>query len=344
MNAKPIVIVDPNFRTMEEIFSPVDYQRLYDLVDVIWGKDELMPQDAFLAALPTAEIIICGDWRYGDVLEQARNLKAIIVASGGFPLELDYEYCYQNQIRVLSVAPAFARQVAEMSLGLALAASRDIVGGDRAMRNCRESYLHAGNVGTFMLYDQPVGIIGYGSIARALHPLLKPFNVKLLVYDPWIGDGRLRRLGVYPVTLEQLLSDSRFIFVLAAPTTENHAMLSREHLEKIQKNAVLVLTSRAHVVEFDAMITMAMAGRFKVATDVFPTEPLEADHPIRKVEGAVLSAHRAGSVKEGLWEIGEMILDDLEVISKGLPPSRLQNTEPELSLRYASNKAKSSDD
>lgn len=335
------VIVDPHFRRMDEIFSPADKQRLHNLVDVVWGYDEPMPQDRFLRALPTAEAVVCSGWRYGDVLANAPKLRAIMDVSGGFPRALDYDACYQRRIRVLSAAPAFARQVAEFSLGLAIASAREIVQGDRLMRRGEEKYLWDGNVGTFMLYDKPVGIIGYGSLARALHPLLKPFNVTISVYDPWLSDGYLRRQGVTPMPLAELLASSRFIFVMAVPSAENRAMISRELLELIPRNAVFVLASRAHVVDFDALTEMALAGRFKVATDVFPIEPLGADHAIRRAEGALLSAHRAGSVDEAMTELGEMVVDDLESVLRGLPPRRLQMAEPELSMRYASNKAKS---
>lgn len=340
MADKPKVIVDPNFRTMDEIFSPDDKARLYDLVDVIWGKDDPMPEDAFMQALPDAEVIVIANWRYGNVLQYAKNLRTIITVSGAFPLDFDYEYCYQNHIRVLSAAPAFARQVAEMSLGMALSASREIAFGDRAIRRGDEIYLHAGNIGNFMLYDKPVGFIGYGSIARALQPLLQPFNVNISVYDPWLGDGFLQRNGVTPVSLETVMKTSKFLFVLATPTSENKAMISREYLEMMPDDAVFVLMSRAHVVDFDAMTDLVLQGRIRVATDVFPTEPLEANHPIRQAEKATLSAHRAGSIEEGLWEIGQMVVDDLEVVTRGLPPRRLQMAEPELSMRYASNKAK----
>ncbi len=334
------VIVDPSFRRMDEIFSPADRQRLSDLVDVVWGRDEPMPMEDFLPALPAADFLICADWRYGDVLEQARRLKAIITVSGAFPLRLDYEFCYRNRIRVLSAAPAFARQVAEFALGMAIASARDIATGDREMRAGREKYLHAGNDGTFLLYDKPVGMIGYGSLARELHKLLEPFNVKISAYDPWLGDGYLRRQGVEPLALEELMARSRLIFVLASPTAENQAMITRELLELIQPGSVFALISRAHVVDFAALTELVLAGRFKLATDVFPTEPLERDHPIRSAEGALLSAHRAGSVEEAMYELGQMALDDLEALVEGLPPRRLQAAEPELSGRYASNRAK----
>lgn len=335
MSQKPLVIVDPHFRSMDEIFTPQDRAHLYEIAEVVWGKDEPMPEDAFLKSLPDAEVIICALWRYGDVLPQAKNLRAIISVEGAFPTDLDKEYCFEHRIRVLSIAPSFARQVAEMSLGMAISACREISFGDRAFRQGTEKYLHAGNVGNYMLYDKTVGFIGYGSIARELQKLLTPFNVTLSAYDPWLVDGFIRSMGVRPTTLENLLESSRFIFVLASPTVENRALLSREYLERIQPDAVLVLMSRAHVVDFDAITDLVLKGRFRFATDVLPTEPLPADHPIRHADKAILSGHRAGSVQEGLWEIGRMVVDDLEAILRGLPPQRLPVLQPELSRRYA---------
>lgn len=295
-----------------------------------------MPLEALGKTLSQAEAIVCANWRYGDLLEQAANLRAILTVSGSFPGNLNYEYCFVKGIRVLSAAPAFGRQVAEMALGMALAAGRDIASGDRAMRAGNELYLHAGNAGTFMLYDKPVGFIGFGGLARCLRPLLEPFGCPISVYDPWLSPGYLRSQGVEPADLEQLMATSQVIFVLATPTVENRALLSRELLERIQPGAVLVLISRAHVVDFEALTELVLAGRFKAAIDVFPNEPLAPDHPIRQAEGAILSAHRAGSVKEGLWEIGQMVVDDLEAITQGLPPQRLQVAQPELVKRYAS--------
>lgn len=313
MSGAPRVIVDPHFRRMDEIFSPADRARLRATATVVWGRDEPMPEEAFLAALPDAIAVVCGDWRYGDVLDRASCLRAIIAVSGAFPHTLDYATCFARQIRILSVAPAFGPQVAEMALGMALAASREIVAGDRAMREGKEAWRKAGNTETFLLSGKPVGFIGYGNLARCLRPLLAPFGCPISVYDPWMSEGYLRGEGVTPMDLADLLAGSRVIFVLAAPSSENRALLSRDLLARIQPQAVLVLMSRAHVVDFDALTEFVLTGRFKAAIDVFPTEPLPHDHPIRHAAGAVLSAHRAGSVREGLWEIGRMVANDLVV-------------------------------
>ncbi len=333
MQSKPRVLIDPHGRRMEEIFSPADLVRLHDTVEVVWGRDEAMPVGEALEALADVVAVVCTGWRYGELPESTRNLRAIIDVGGGFPRGLDYDACYTRRIRVLTAAPGFGPQVAEMALGLALAASREIVVGDQAMRAGEEGWQHAGNATTFLLRGQPVGFIGFGSIARCLRPLLAPFNTPISVYDPWLADGYLRSQGVLPVSLEQLIRTSQVIFVLAVPTAENRALLGRDLLEQIRPGAVLVLVSRAHVVDFDALTELVLAGRFKAAIDVFPVEPLPLDHPIRRASGAVLSAHRAGAVKEGLWDLGEMVVDDLEAIARGLPPQRLQISAPELVRR-----------
>jgi phosphoglycerate dehydrogenase-like enzyme len=328
------VIVDPSFREMREIFSPEDEGRLKDLVDVVWGRNEPMPLEEFRSALPGALAVVSSGWRYGNVLDEAQSLRAIVTVSGGWPPELDYGRCFDRGIRVLSAAPAFASAVAELALALALACSRDVVAGDRAMRAGEEQWLHAGNVDTFLLFGKRVGFVGIGNVGRRLHGLLAPFNCQVCAHDPWLTDAYLRAEGVEPIDLPGLVETCRVIFVLATPTSENRALLSRELLERIQPGAVLVLVSRAHVVDFEALTELVAAGRFKAAIDVFPVEPLDLGHPIRSAESAVLSAHKAGAVQEALWEIGRLVVDDLEAIVRGLPPRRLQLAEPELAGRH----------
>ena len=236
---------------------------------------------------------------------------------------------------MLSAAPAFAGAVAEMALALALASSRDIVAEDRAVRATDERWLSsAESLPTFLLAGKQVGFIGFGNIGRRLRALLEPFGCELCAYDPWLTDAYLRDERVRPIGLEQLLATSRVVFVLATPSSENRALLSRELLELVRPDAVLVLASRAHVVDFDALTELVLDGRFRAAIDVYPAEPLPADHPIRTAPGVVLSPHRAGLVQEALWEIGTRVVDDLEALVNGLPPRRLQVGEPELATRY----------
>ncbi len=334
MNPPLKVLVDPAFRRMDEIFSDTDRALLTTGFDSHWLKDEPIPETAAAQIIPDADVVICSDWRYGDLLYHAPRLKAIMTVSGGFPQALDYEYCHQQHIHVLSAAPAFGPQVAEMALGMAIASAREIVKADRDFRAGTEQYLHRSNQHSFLLFDQPVGLVGFGGLASSLRPLLAPFRPRLQVYDPWVSDRVITGAGCRPVSLPQLLAENRFIFVLAVPSTDNAGMITRELLERVRPDAVFLLVSRAHVVDFDALTDLVSAGRFRAAIDVFPEEPLALDHPIRQAEGAILSAHRAGSVPEGMWDIGSMVLDDLEALAMGMPPRRLHPALHELIPRY----------
>jgi phosphoglycerate dehydrogenase-like enzyme len=112
--------------------------------------------------------------------------------------------------------------------------------------------------------------------------------------------------------------------VLAAPTPANRGLLNGDLLRRISPDAMLVLVSRAHLVDFEALTELLCAGRFRAAIDVFPEEPLPADHPIRHASGTLLSAHRAGGDVHGYRDIGRIVVNDLEAILAGLPPREMQ--------------------
>jgi phosphoglycerate dehydrogenase-like enzyme len=325
------VILDTHFRRVDETFSPEDLARLREIADVGWGRDEPIPADALEALKEDAVVVVCASWRYGGVRAFPR-LRAILEVSGRFPDidTLDYAACFERGIRVLSCAPAFAPAVAEMALAMALASARDLVAGDAAIRAGTEKYYQAGNANSFLFAGRPVGFIGFGNIARELKRLLAPFGCSIQVFDPWLAERYLRTQSVTPVDLDSLLATSRIVFVLAAPSEENRALLDRARLERMQPGALLVLVSRAHLVDFDALTEMVYAGRIRAAIDVFPEEPIPADHAIRRAPNTTLSAHRAGGDATGYRFIGSMVVSDLEAILNDLPPQQMQVAQPEL--------------
>ena len=119
--------------------------------------------------------------------------------------------------------------------------------------------------------------------------------------------------------LEELLQTCDVTFVLAIPTQENRELLTRQKLEQIKSGAVLVLASRSHLVDFDALLELANAGRFRATIDVYPEEPPPSDHSVRETENTILTCHMAGGIDPALFDIGRMVADDVETIAAGLP-------------------------
>jgi phosphoglycerate dehydrogenase-like enzyme len=258
----------------------------------------------------------------------------VINVEGNFAQNVDYAECFRRGIQVLTIAPVFALPVAEMALGFALDLARGITKADALMRAGNEQYGLAGNRQSFVLRGQTMSLIGCGNLGRALIPLLMPFRPRLLIHDPWLPDASIRELGGEPATLEDALSQARVIFALAGVTEENRGSLDRARLELIRSDAVFLLMSRAGLVDFDALTDLVAAGRFRAATDVFPVEPAPKDLRARSVDGMLLSAHRAGGLPTVLAGIGEMVVDDLGLILRGLPPQRLQAARPETVSRW----------
>lgn len=332
--SKPRVLLAPHFRQMGEIFAAPTLERLHGLAEIVWGRDDPMPRDQFIAALPTVDAVVFGTWHYGleAIRHSGPDLRAVLEVAGGHThADLDYEHLFARGVPVGSCAPAFGPVVAEMALALALTAARGVMYSDRGFRTNTELYLHDGNEGSFSLFGKTVGFIGCGGLSRGLQPLLAPFDVTILGYDPWIDDRDLDDRGIRPVgRLADIMGVCDVVFVLAVPTAGNRGMITRALLERLRPTDVLVLISRAHVVDFDALTELASAGRFRAGIDVFPEEPLPPAHPIRHAESTVLTAHLAGALPAALEEIGRMVVDDLKAIFGGTQPQRMQYATPSM--------------
>jgi phosphoglycerate dehydrogenase-like enzyme len=337
MKDRPVVLFDPWPRSAPLIFTP-DAQRRFESLGRIVGLEASaagrLPDAMIEAALAEVRVIVGQTDLPAARLARAPHLSAIVNVEGNFGQNVDYAECFRRGIQVLSIAPVFAQPVAEMALGLAIDLARGITQGNRLMREGREQYGLAGNRDAFTLGGSTMGFIGCGNLGRALIPLLAPFRPRLLIHDPWLPDTLVRELGGEPASLETVLSESRVVFALAGVTEENRGLLDRARLETVRRDAVFLLLSRAGLVDFDALVDLVAAGRFRAATDVFPAEPVAADARVRQVEGFILSAHRAGGLASALAAIGEMVVDDLALILRGLPPQRLQAARPETVARW----------
>jgi phosphoglycerate dehydrogenase-like enzyme len=333
---RPVVLLRPAPQRISRIFDDATLRRLHERFDVVDGEAD--PSEAAIeACLPDVFAIVGQPDLPAERLGRAPRLRLILNVEGNVFQNVDYEAAYARGVNVVVCAPAYAQAVAEHALGMAIDLARGISREDRAFREGRERYVSAGNEDAILLRGADMGILGYGNIGRRLLPLLAAFRpARVRCYDPWLPASVIRDAGMEPATLEETLSSSTFLFVLATVTEESRHLLDADALRRITAGARVVLSSRAAVVDFDALVGCVAEGRFLCAVDVWPEEPAPPDHPARQLEGMVLSAHRAGGIPSAFHEIGEMVLDDLELAARGLPPVRNQPVARELVTRYRS--------
>jgi phosphoglycerate dehydrogenase-like enzyme len=332
-----VILVDPQPRTLEMICDAPTRARLEALGELVVHEDGRMPAALVERHLPKA-VAVLGQTDLGaERLARAPELRAIVNVEGNLLGNVDYATCFARGIHVLVASPAFAPVVAELALGMAIDLARGIAAADRAMRAGVERYGLEANRDAFSLAGANVGLVGLGDLGRALLRLLAPFGCRVRAFDPWLPDVVIRAAGAEPVAdLGALLDAARVVFILAAATADNERMLGRAELERLPAGAVVVLAGRAHVVDLDALVALARAGRLRAAIDVWPQEPVPRDHPARGVDELLLSAHRAGAMPEALRTIGALAVADLELVLRGLPPVACRRAERETVARLRS--------
>jgi phosphoglycerate dehydrogenase-like enzyme len=336
MTPQPLIFLDPFPRTEAMVYTPEAAAELAALGRVVAHFGSRAPEDLVEEMLPEVQILIGQTAMPRDRFERAPQLRAILNVKANWEPNIDYAEAQARGIYVLSAAPAMAPAVAEFCLAQAISLARGLHRADALFRSHQEAYGIGGNATAYSLYAAEVGLLGYGNLGRALVPLLRPFGGKLLVHDPWLSDRYLRAEGVEPVSLAEVLCRPTFLFLLAGVTTENEGFLNRAALETIQPDAVVVLASRAEIVNFQDFLDLAAAGRFRAAVDVFPAEPVPADSPSRNTPNVLFSAHLAGGLQASYARIREMMLGDVRQILQGLPPLQMQRAEPHLAAKMRS--------
>ncbi|AZO37440.1 MAG: hydroxyacid dehydrogenase [Mesorhizobium sp.] len=331
----PLVISAPEPRTLDLIFTPPQLARLrshYRIVETTPEGVSALPAET----LAEARYIIGQPPISAETLEKLTALRCIFNVETNLLNNMPYETLFARGIHVVTTGLVFAEPVAELGLAMALNLARNIVDADLAFREGKELWGGDGNQTARLLSGADVGIIGFGDLGRALNRLLTGFRTRTKVYDPWLPPSILVDNGVEPASLDEVLSQSDFVFVVASVTSENQGFLGADSFAKMRQGAAFILLSRAGVVDFQALMQAVKSGHIVAASDVFPEEPLPKDHPVRAVPGFLRSAHRAGALDVAFKRMGDMVLEDMDLVDHGLPPLRSKRAERETVSRMRS--------
>ena len=316
---KLIVISDPFPRTLDLIFTKKKLKELKTKYTLIVAPSK-NKKKFYESNIHKASFIMGQPDLDKKLLSKAIKLKAIINVESNFMNNVDYQYCHKRGIHVIATSPVFSKPVAEIALGMTLSLLRNIHEAHFDFLKGKEKYGLESNLKASMLSGKKIGLLGFGDLAKSLYPLLLPFTKDISVYDPWLPKNVIKRYGFQPINLKDMFSKCEVIYVLAAVTTENKNLIDKKLLNRMKPNTLFILMSRAAVVNFKDLVTRLKKGDIYVATDVFPEEPVRKNDPIRKVKNILFSAHRAGALKEAFFDMGNIVLKDMDLILKNQKP------------------------
>ena len=229
------------------------------------------------------------------ILDAAPNLK-LLIHLGGSVYGYATPEAWERGIRVIAGNELMAESVAEATLGYTIAAYRDLP------RICSEMKQNGGwqtphpyGWTNRTLRGKTVGIISYGAVARHFVRMLQPFAVKIRVYDiKPIPEEDKARYGIEQVSLDTVFSESDIVSLHTPLNDKTYRMIGKEHFGMMKDRALFVNTARGAVIDEEALIEELKTGRICAALDVYESEPLAKDSPLRALPNTVLMPHMAG--------------------------------------------------
>ncbi|MEU0412762.1 hydroxyacid dehydrogenase [Streptomyces griseorubiginosus] len=319
MSERPRALFAMTAENVPLLFPPDVLARLRQTVDIdpaVVAEDLTDP--AYADVLARTEILVTG-WGCprldAAVLDAAPKLRAVLHSAGSVKSFATPEI-WRRGIAVSSAAEANALPVAEYTLAMILLAGKDVFVRREHMRAGR-SFPGWGIVPGIGNHGRRVGVIGASRIGRKVLELLRPFDLRPALSDPYVDEAGAAALGVPLLPLDDLLRDSEIVSVHAPETPETHHLLGRRELALMPDGAVLLNTARGSLVDHDALLAELRTGRLSAILDVTDPEPLPADSPLLSLPNVFITPHLAGSQGNELARLGEAVVAEAVRVAAG---------------------------
>ena len=291
-----VAIIDDRFEAYEEeesILGPIatlEVTRSTDPGDIAAGVRDADAVIVNLEPIPRPTI------------EGMRRCKIICRYGIGYD-NVDIAAATERGIWVARVPDYGIEDVSDHALGLFLACVRKIPYTDRGIRDGGWGFRR--NRPSYRIRGKTFGLLGYGAIARALHRKLSGLGLaRVLAHDPYVDAAEMRAAGAEPAGIDELLAASDYVSIHAPLTPETRGIIDRSRLAAMKPTAIIVNTARGGIIDEYALADALRAGGIGYAAlDVFETEPLAADSPLRELDTVILTDHNAYYTEESLVEL-----------------------------------------
>jgi D-3-phosphoglycerate dehydrogenase len=267
----------------------------YSLNDVRDIVDGVAPVEAATAPWEGSDVVglLTGpDFPVGeDELARLPALKVVATCSVGYD-HIDLGAAAGRGIWVCNVPDYCVEEMADSSLALLLALLRGVVALDRSVRAGAWDHTAAGPLRT--LRGTKLAVIGFGRIGRALTTRALALGLEVWAVDPHVADSEIAALGARPATLDEALESCHAFSLHSLLTPETRGLIGVAELARMPRGSFLVDTSRAALVDFDAVLAALDSGQLAgAAFDVLPVEPPSADAPAPERPTLIVNPHAA---------------------------------------------------
>jgi phosphoglycerate dehydrogenase-like enzyme len=297
----------------DAVLKPDARRRLGEVVDLAPDVLDDFTTTAAHRTLATTELLLTG-WGCPPLdaaaLERAPRLRAVAHTAGSTRGHLT-EACWARGIEVSSAAAANAAPVAEYTLAMILLAGKQVLESARAYSRtrARENWLlpdpELGN------YHRTVGILSASLVGRRVVELLRPHDLEVLLYDPYVDEAEAAALGVTKAALPELFAAADVVSVHTPLLPATRGLVGAGLLGAMREGATLINTARGAVVDPAALTEALLSGRIRAVLDVTEPEVLPRGHPLWECENVLLTPHLAGSQGNELDRLADLAVSEV---------------------------------
>jgi phosphoglycerate dehydrogenase-like enzyme len=285
------------------------WDRVPDEWQIVALEQHLADPDELVEALAEAEIVVAMRERTAlpaEILDRLPELK-LLITTGMANVAIDVAAARRNGVVVCGTG-MHPPGTAELTWGLILALLRKIPSEDAAMRLGGWQNTIGGD-----LAGSTLGLVGFGRLGKRMAPVAQAFEMEVIAWSQNLEPEEARAAGVEPVEKGTLFERADIISVHYKLSERSRGVVGTAELAAMKPSAYLVNTSRGPLVDTEALVAALYAGEIAGAgIDVYDSEPLAADHPLRKAPHTVLTPH-LGYVTEDTYEafFGDAVEDVL---------------------------------
>jgi len=279
-----------------EVTDPADVVGVAKDADVLWLAWSPDLTGELLAQLPRCRLAI----RWGVGHEQ-----------------IDSAAATELGIAVANTPAYGTEDVAEHAIALLMASAKRLVWSHEQMRTGGWPAAVDGSV--HRIQGRTLGIIGVGRIGSAAARRGLGLGLRVIGYDNARPDAELRAMGVEPVDLATLAAQADYVSVHTPYSASSHHLVDAALIAAFKPGTILVNTSRGKVLDQPAVDAALRSGHLAAAgLDVFETEPLPADDPIRSAPNVILTPHHASFSDEAMMDLrAEIASTTIEFMTTG---------------------------
>ncbi len=306
---------------IEEQIQGMDYEL---------DKFEVTSDGEAIEAMAGADIVInAGVELSREVIEETEGVQAILVGSHGFN-HIDHEAATDQGIMVVNSAGFCTEEVSNHAILLLMSCAKKLTQlNDLVKAGKWGAETRAAIMPMAQIYDQTLGLVAFGNIARAVARKAQAFGMDVIAYDPycppWIArEYRVRLVG----SLEELAAESDFVSVHTPLNNQTRGLLGADFFRAMKSTAYFVNTCRGPVVDEAALIAALQDGEIAGAgLDVFEEEPTYPENPLLKMDNVVVTPHSAGSSNISRIRSGAQVGQETSRLLRGTFPMSVVNPE-----------------